>query len=256
MAVEGGGYFLNNRMPYFSLEPGSVNVIVPGKRTRHTVNPALALKDGEPYLAWNTPGGDNQPQAMLQAFLNVVHFQMNVQQAVEAATVTSSAFAASMYPGRARGMLTMPQVLADEVSERLAALAKAVRPMMQARNGALLTLTYLGAVRAIPNYNVMGLAKASLEANVRYTARALGPDGIRVNAISAGPIRTLAAAGIGDFRRLMDYVAYHAPLGRGVTIEEVGNTAAFLCSDLASGITGEITYVDGGFSFCYGEAGD
>ena len=141
-------------------------------------------------------------------------------------------------------------------SYSFAALAKAVRPMMQARNGALLTLTYLGAVRAIPNYNVMGLAKASLEANVRYTARALGPDGIRVNAISAGAIRTLAAAGIGDFRRLMDYVAYHAPLGRGVTIEEVGNTAAFLCSDLASGITGEITYVDGGFSFCYGEAGD
>jgi enoyl-[acyl-carrier protein] reductase I len=138
-------------------------------------------------------------------------------------------------------------------SYSFAALAKAVRPMMQARNGALLTLTYLGAVRAIPNYNVMGLAKASLEANVRYAARALGPDGIRVNAISAGPIRTLAAAGIGDFRRLMDYVAHHAPLGRGVSIEEVGNTAAFLCSDLASGITGEIIYVDGGFSFCYGD---
>ena len=142
MAVEGGGYFLNNRMPYFSLEPDSVNVIVPGKRTRHTVNPALALKDGKPYLAWNTPGGDNQPQAMLQAFLNVVHFQMNVQQAVEAATVTSSAFAASMYPGRARGMLTMPQVLADEVSERLAALGHRIevvslqQPYRQAVSGA------------------------------------------------------------------------------------------------------------------------
>ena len=108
MAVEGGGYFLNNRMPYFSLEEDDVNVLVPGKRTRHTVNPALALKDGKPYLAWNTPGGDNQPQAMLQAFLAFEHFGMNVQQAVEAPTVTSSAFRASMYPGRILGKLTMP----------------------------------------------------------------------------------------------------------------------------------------------------
>ncbi len=128
------------------------------------------------------------------------------------------------------------------------ALAKAGRHMMQGRNGALLTLTYIGAVRSLPNYNVMGLAKASLEASVRYLAQSLGPDGIRVNAISAGPIRTLAAAGISDFKKLLDYNDKMAPLGRGVTIDEVGNVAAFLCSDLASGITGEITYVDGGFN--------
>ena len=120
--------------------------------------------------------------------------------------------------------------------------------MMQGRNGALLTMTYLGAVRALPNYNVMGLAKASLEANVRYLAQSLGPEGIRVNGISAGPIRTLAAAGIGDFRVLLTHVERNAPLRRNVTIEEVGNTAAFLCSDLATGITGEITYVDAGYN--------
>ena len=113
MIVPGGGYVLNDRMPYFSLDPNDVNVLVPGKRTRHTVNPALALKNGKPYLAWNTPGGDNQPQAMLQAFLNVVVFGMNVQQAVEAATVTSSAFGAAMYPQPVKGTLTMPRVLAD-----------------------------------------------------------------------------------------------------------------------------------------------
>lgn len=128
------------------------------------------------------------------------------------------------------------------------ALAKAGRKMMQGRQGALLTLTYIGAVRAVPNYNVMGLAKASLEAAVRYLAQALGPEGIRVNAISAGPIRTLAAAGIADFRKMLDHYTRVAPLGRGVTIDEVGNVAAFLCSDLAAGITAEITYVDGGFN--------
>ncbi|MBI3899383.1 MAG: enoyl-ACP reductase [Gammaproteobacteria bacterium] len=139
--------------------------------------------------------------------------------------------------------------LAHDISSySLAALAKAGRPMMQGRNGALITLTYIGAERAIPNYNVMGLAKASLEANVRYLALALGRDGIRVNAISAGPIKTLAAAGIADFRKLLDVNDRVAPLGRGVTIDEVGNAAAFLCSDLASGITGEITYVDAGFN--------
>lgn len=127
------------------------------------------------------------------------------------------------------------------------ALAKAGRAMMQNRQGALLTLSYLGAERAIPNYNVMGLAKASLEANVRYLAATLGPEGIRANAISAGPIRTLAAAGIADFRSMLDYVEKNAPLRRNVTIEEVGNTAAFLCSDLASAITGEVIYVDNGF---------
>lgn len=136
----------------------------------------------------------------------------------------------------------------DISSFSFAALAKAGRNMMQGRNGALLTLSYLGAERAMPNYNVMGLAKASLEANVRYMSSSLGPEGIRVNAVSAGPIRTLAAAGISDFRRMLDHVERTAPLRRNVTIDEVGNTAAFLCSDLASGITGEIVYVDGGFN--------
>jgi len=138
---------------------------------------------------------------------------------------------------------------AHEISSySFAALAKAGREKMQGRNGALLTLSYLGAVRAIPNYNAMGVAKASLEANVRYMAQALGPDGIRVNGISAGPIRTLAASGIGNFRKMLDYYEKNAPMGRGVTIDEVGDAGAFLCSDLASGITGEITYVDAGFS--------
>jgi len=129
-----------------------------------------------------------------------------------------------------------------------AALAKAAKPLMRGRRGALLTLSYLGAVRAMPSYNVMGLAKASLEAAVRYLAHGLGPDGIRVNGISAGPIKTLAAAGIPKFRAMLDHVERTAPLRRSVSIEDVGNTAAFLCSDLAGGITGEITYVDGGYS--------
>jgi enoyl-[acyl-carrier protein] reductase I len=136
----------------------------------------------------------------------------------------------------------------DISSYSFAALAKAGRPMMQGRNGALLTMTYLGAVQSIPNYNVMGVAKASLEANVRYLAQSLGPEGIRVNAISAGPIKTLAAAGISNFRKMLEQFAKAAPLQRNVTIEDVGNASAFLCSDLASGITGEITYVDGGFN--------
>ena len=127
------------------------------------------------------------------------------------------------------------------------ALARYTRPMLN-KHAALLTLSYLGAVSAIPNYNVMGMAKASLEAAVRLMASDLGPDGIRVNAISAGPIRTLAAAGIGDFRKMLDHVASNAPLRRNVTIEEVGNVAAFLCSDLASGVTAEITYVDSGYN--------
>lgn len=122
MIVEGGGYVLNNRMPYFSLAEDDVNFLVPGKRTRHTVNPALALKNGRPYLAWNTPGGDNQPQAMLQAFLNVVVFDMNIQQAVEAPTVTSFGFKASMYPQPVKGTLAMPRVLANEVGERVSKL--------------------------------------------------------------------------------------------------------------------------------------
>lgn len=138
---------------------------------------------------------------------------------------------------------------AHEISSySFTALAKAGRSMMQDRNASMLTLSYLGAERVLPNYNVMGLAKASLEANVRYMAASLGPENIRVNAISAGPIRTLAAAGIKNFRSMLDYSASNTPLRRNVTIEEVGNTAAFLCSDLASGITGEITYVDGGYN--------
>ena len=128
------------------------------------------------------------------------------------------------------------------------ALAKAGREMMAGRNGALLTLSYLGSDRAITNYNVMGVAKASLDANVRYMAAALGPEGTRVNAISAGPIRTLAAAGINDFKSMLNKAADTAALKKNVTIDEVGNAAAFMCSDLASGITGEITFVDAGYN--------
>ena len=140
-------------------------------------------------------------------------------------------------------------ITAHEISSySFSALAKAGREMMAGRKAALLTVSYLGAVKAMPNYNVMGLAKASLEANVRYMANALGATGIRVNAVSAGPIRTLAAAGIGNFRLMLDHVEKNAPLRRNVTIEDVGNAAAFLCSDLANGITGEITYVDNGYN--------
>jgi enoyl-[acyl-carrier protein] reductase I len=135
----------------------------------------------------------------------------------------------------------------DISSYSFAALAKGGREMMEGRNGALLTMSYLGAVRTVPNYNVMGVAKASLEANVRYLADSLGPRGTRVNAISAGPIRTLAASGISDFRTMLNTVAERTPLRRNVTIEEVGNAAAFLCSDLASGITGDVLYVDTGY---------
>jgi enoyl-[acyl-carrier protein] reductase I len=139
--------------------------------------------------------------------------------------------------------------VAHEISSySFSALAKAGCRMMEGRDGALLTMSYYGAEKAMPNYNVMGLAKASLEANVRYMAQSLGPDGIRVNAISAGPIKTLAAAGISNFRKMLDLMERTAPLRRNVTIEEVGNVAAFLCSDLASGITGEVTYVDAGYN--------
>ena len=135
----------------------------------------------------------------------------------------------------------------DISSYSFPALAKAALPTLNS-NAALLTLSYLGAVRTMPHYNVMGMAKASLEASVRYLAMDLGRIGIRVNGLSAGPIRTLAAAGIADFGKLLSYNEKNAPLKRNVTIEEVGNVAAFMCSDLASGITGEITYVDGGFN--------
>ncbi len=138
---------------------------------------------------------------------------------------------------------------AHEISSySFSALGDAARPMMKSRNGALLTLSYIGAVRAMPNYNVMGVAKASLEANVRYMASSLGPEGIRVNAISAGPIRTLAASGIKGLKEFLEQVKKTAPLRRNVTIDEVGNAGAFLCSDYASAITGEITYVDCGYN--------
>jgi enoyl-[acyl-carrier protein] reductase I len=127
------------------------------------------------------------------------------------------------------------------------ALARAARPMMQGRAASMLTLTYLGGERAVPNYNIMGPAKAALDASVRYMAQDLGPEGIRVNGISAGPVRTLAASGIGDFRRMLDYNAAAAPLKRNIGIDEVGNAGAVLASDLASGVTGEILHVDCGF---------
>jgi len=143
--------------------------------------------------------------------------------------------------------------IAHDVSAySFAALAKGALPLMEGRKAALLTLTYLGATRAVPNYNVMGMAKASLEAGVRYLAQDLGPKGIRVNGISAGPIKTLAAAGISGFGKILKFVEDNAPLRRNVTIEDVGNTAAFLMSDLAAGITGEITYVDAGFNTVVG----
>ena len=139
--------------------------------------------------------------------------------------------------------------MANDISAySFAALAKAGKNMMAGRNGSLLTLSYLGAEKAIDNYNVMGVAKAALEATVRYMAYSLGEQGIRVNAVSAGPIKTLAAAGIGDFGKMLAYGERNSPLRRNVTIEEVGNVAAFLCSDLASGVTGEITYVDAGYN--------
>jgi enoyl-[acyl-carrier protein] reductase I len=136
----------------------------------------------------------------------------------------------------------------DISSYSFAALAKTARPLMADRQASLLTLTYLGAVRALPSYNVMGLAKASLEANTRFMAYDLGPDGIRVNAISAGPIRTLAASGIKGMRQMLEKVEETAPLKRNVTIEDVGNAAAFLSSDLAAGVTGQVLYVDAGYS--------
>jgi enoyl-[acyl-carrier protein] reductase I len=139
------------------------------------------------------------------------------------------------------------RVAHDISSYSFTALAKASKPMLN-HDSALLTLTYLGAIQTIPNYNVMGLAKASLEANTRFLAASMGRDNIRVNAISAGPIKTLAASGVKNFRKMLSQHSNRAPLGRTVTTEEVGNVAAFLCSNYASGITGEITYVDAGFN--------
>ena len=135
----------------------------------------------------------------------------------------------------------------DISSYSFTAMAKESKSMLN-ENSALLTLTYLGSTQTLPNYNVMGLAKASLEANTRFLAASLGKDNIRVNAISAGPIKTLAASGVKNFRKMLSQHSNKAPLGRTVTAEEVGNVAAFMCSDYASGITGEITYVDAGFN--------
>ncbi len=138
------------------------------------------------------------------------------------------------------------QIAHDISAYSLAALAKAALPMMENRNGAILTMTYNAATQVVPNYNVMGLAKASLESCMRFLAADLGPKGIRVNAISAGAVKTLASAGIAGFRKMLNYAQHASPLHRTVTTEEIGNTAAFLCSDLASGITGETTFVDAG----------
>ena len=140
------------------------------------------------------------------------------------------------------------RVAHDISSYSLTALTRAALPLMRGRQGSILTLSYLGAVRSVPSYNVMGLAKASLEANVRFLAADLGGEGIRVNGISAGPIKTLSAAGIPGLRKMLQHVATASPIRRNVTIEDVGNASAFLCSDLAAGITGEILYVDGGYS--------
>lgn len=146
------------------------------------------------------------------------------------------------------GMTREAFAIAHDISSySFAALAKAALPLLR-KNSSLLTLTYLGAERVVPNYNTMGLAKASLEAAVRYMAASLGPQGIRVNGISAGPIKTLAAAGIGGFGKILKFVEQNAPLRRNVTTEEVGNVASFLLSDLASAVTGEIVHVDSGFS--------
>jgi enoyl-[acyl-carrier protein] reductase I len=144
------------------------------------------------------------------------------------------------------------RVAHDVSAYSFGALAKAALPLMQGRRASLLTLTYLGAERTVPHYNTMGLAKASLEASVRYLAASLGPKGIRVNGISAGPIKTLAASGIASFGKILKHVEENSPLRRNITIDDVGNVAAFLMSDLAAGITGEITHVDGGFSTVVG----
>ena len=144
------------------------------------------------------------------------------------------------------------RVAHDISSYSLAALSKAALPLMQGRPGSILTLSYLGAERVIPNYNTMGLAKASLEAGVRYLAGSLGPRGIRVNGISAGPIKTLAAMGISGFSKILKFVEENSPMRRNVSIDDVGNVAAFLLSDMAAGITGEITHVDSGFNAVVG----
>ena len=130
------------------------------------------------------------------------------------------------------------------------AMVKAALPMLEGRNASIITMTYLGSVRPVPHYNVMGMAKASLESSVRYLATGIGPRGIRVNGLSAGPIKTLAASGVAQFGKLLKHVEFNAPLRRNVTIDDVGNAAAFLLSDLAAGMTGEVIYVDSGYHNC------
>jgi enoyl-[acyl-carrier protein] reductase I len=159
------------------------------------------------------------------------------------------AIAGDLFDGLSREAF---RIAHDVSSYSFPALAKALLPLMEGRRAALVTLTYLGAERVVPNYNTMGLAKASLEAAVRYMAASLGPRGIRVNGVSAGPIKTLAASGIAGFGKILKFVEEHAPLRRNVTLDDVGNAAAFLLSDLAGGITGEITYVDCGFNTVVG----
>jgi enoyl-[acyl-carrier protein] reductase I len=159
------------------------------------------------------------------------------------------AIAGDLFDGLSREAF---RIAHDVSSYSFPALAKALLPLMEGRRAALVTLTYLGAERVVPNYNTMGLAKASLEAAVRYMAASLGPRGIRVNGVSAGPIKTLAASGIAGFGKILKFVEEHAPLRRNVTIDDVGNATAFLLSDLAGGITGEITYVDCGFNTVVG----
>ena len=170
---------------------------------------------------------------------------------VHAIAFSREAIAGNFLDGLSRDAF---RIAHDVSSYSFAALAKGALPMMNGRRGAMLTLSYLGAERMVPSYNTMGLAKASLEASVRYLAEAVGASGIRVNAISAGPIKTLAASGIKGFSKILSIVETNAPLRRNVTIEDVGNVAAFLLSDLAAGITGEITHVDGGFSTVMGGA--
>jgi enoyl-[acyl-carrier protein] reductase I len=159
------------------------------------------------------------------------------------------AIAGDLFDGLSREAF---RIAHDVSSYSFPALAKALLPLMEGRRAALVTLTYLGAERVVPNYHTMGLAKASLEAAVRYMAASLGPRGIRVNGVSAGPIKTLAASGIAGFGKILKFVEEHAPLRRNVTLDDVGNAAAFLLSDLAGGITGEITYVDCGFNTVVG----
>jgi enoyl-[acyl-carrier protein] reductase I len=140
------------------------------------------------------------------------------------------------------------QLAMDVSAYSFVALAQRAAPLMEAKGGSMVTLTYMGSEKVIPNYNVMGVAKAALEASVRYLAHDLGPKGIRVNAISAGPIRTLAAAGISDFKSILHHVAEHSPLKRNIDAEEVGKTALYLCSDWGSAVTGEVLHVDAGYN--------